>query len=250
MARASMATECLALLTAQEINNDYFMWDTIVYSIKKYPLDYIENALVLLPVVTGFFRWKYEEKAVRLAVIYFLLAFVKINLTIWYALNGWHNLHIYNGFILVDILLLGSVYVFAASFPTQRFWIGLLTGLAFLAVSISLWLDLKANEFSAFGHAIFRLTIIIIVLITFSWWMTQLRVRNLLLYPLFWLSAGLLLYATGTFFIYLFSQYALTAQEAERFDFYWKTNQILYILFCVFATIGFWVSKYNQNNLA
>lgn len=226
------------------------MWDTILSSAQKYPLDYIEDILVLLPVVIGFYRWQYEEKAIRLAVIYFLLSFLKINLTIWYALNGWHNLHIYNGSILIDILLLGGIYDQAASFPTQRFWIRLLTGLAFVSVAISFRIDLKANEFSAFGHAIFRLMIIVIILITFSWWMTQLRVRNLLVYPLFWLSAGLLLYSTGTFFIYLFSQYAFTEREAERFDFYWKTNQILYILLCIFATGSFWVSKYNQNNLA
>ena len=227
------------------------MWERLLLHVGKYPLEYMVNGVILLPAVIGFIRWKWEGWPIRLAVIYFSISFCKVSLTLWYALNGWYNLHIYNAFLVIDTLLLGGVFVLAAYYPRQKVWLSILVLGAGLWIGLSIVLNPKPTEFSTIGNAIYRLTLIVIVLSTFFWWLIQLRVRNLLMYPLFWLSAGLLLYTTGTFFIYLFSFYALaTEAPLARFIFYWEANQAFYIVFCLLATIGFWVSKYNQNNLS
>lgn len=227
------------------------MWERLLIHAQKYPLEYLVNGVLLLPAFIGLIRWKWEGRAIRLAVIYFFVSFGKVSITIWYALNRWYNIHIYNAFLVVDTLLLGSVFVLAASSPRQKSLLSMLivVGCSIIGLGIGLSPNTPEPEFSTIGNAVYRLTLILIVLITFFWWLVQLRVHNLLMYPLFWLSAGLLLYTTGTFFMYLFSYYAFAAEApSARFLFYWEANQGFYIVFCLLAAGGFWVSKYSLNN--
>lgn len=223
------------------------MWERLLVHAGKYPLEYIVDGVILLPVVIGFIHWKWEGWSIRLVVVYFLIAFIKVTITLWYAINGWYNIYIYNAFLIIDTLLLGGVYILAAYYPRQKIWLGALVLLGCIIIGLTSQLHAKSTEFSTVGNAVYRLTLIILVLYTFFGWLVQLRVRNLLIYPLFWISSGLLLYTTGTFFIYLFSFYALaTETPSARFTFYWDTNLVFYIIFCLLATIGFWVSKYSR----
>ena len=68
---------------------------------------------------------------------------------------------------------------------------------------------------------------------------------------MFWLGSGLLLYGAGTFLFALFSRVLfLTIVPNDVFDAFWNTQQMLFIVFCLFATIGFWVSRYENRQTA
>jgi hypothetical protein len=77
------------------------------------------------------------------------------------------------------------------------------------------------------------------------------RIKNILLHTMFWFGAGLLVYASGTFFSMLFSEYwygDITQVPAEIFDRYWNICQILFIIFCCITSVGLWVSKRDREN--
>lgn len=66
---------------------------------------------------------------------------------------------------------------------------------------------------------------------------------------MFWVSVGVLLYAAGTLFMYLFSEYIFTPKASdELFDIYWGITQIVSIIFCLTTSLGVWVSKYDSEN--
>ena len=78
-------------------------------------------------------------------------------------------------------------------------------------------------------------------------------IRNILKHDMFWVSAGLLVYAAGTFFIFLFGKDLFdfgNSTAYETFDFYWSFQEIIFIIFCVLATIGLRFSELgNRSNL-
>lgn len=79
----------------------------------------------------------------------------------------------------------------------------------------------------------------------------DLRIRNILKHTLFWFTAGLLVFVTGTFFTSLFSEFIFDPKTVpdETFDFYWNINNILFVIFSALSALGLWVSKYDRDNL-
>lgn len=76
------------------------------------------------------------------------------------------------------------------------------------------------------------------------------KVKNILIDSLFWVSSGLIIYATGTFFISIFSEFIFNPNlvDDKTFDTYWKFNNILFIILVILSSIGIWLSKYDKEN--
>ncbi len=81
--------------------------------------------------------------------------------------------------------------------------------------------------------------------------LADLRIRNILKHPLFWFSAGLLIYVLGTFFTSLFSEFIFDPKTVpdETFDFYWNINNVLFVFFSLLSAIGIWCVRYDQDNV-
>ena len=110
----------------------------------------------------------------------------------------------------------------------------------------------KSNEVSAVSLSTFRLFAIVLTLAYFSKVVMDMRVKNIMKYSMFWFTSGLLIYAAGTFFIVLLSEYwyqDINKVPIEVFDKYWNASQILLILFTILSAIGLWFSKYDKENL-
>jgi ABC-type dipeptide/oligopeptide/nickel transport system permease component len=68
---------------------------------------------------------------------------------------------------------------------------------------------------------------------------------------MFWITSGLLIYTAGTFFIFLFGEYIYNPKEVsdDVFDFFWNTSQLLFMIFCLFFSVGLWFGRYDHENV-
>ncbi|GAB2520730.1 hypothetical protein GCM10027085_08350 [Spirosoma aerophilum] len=106
------------------------------------------------------------------------------------------------------------------------------------------------KDFSIGNFTIVRVYGIVVTMTFFERVLSELTIRNILAYSMFWVNSGLLLYFCGTFFIFLLSDKVLSSKaKPDIFQQYWDTNLIFYILFCLLASIGIWLSKYDQVNV-
>jgi hypothetical protein len=215
---------------------------------EKYPLDFISHLSSSFPFILGIIRYRYLTINHKLILTLFALCFIKESIALWLSLQKQHNLFLQNIDPIYESILIGIIFYFSFETTFNRRIIALFTA---VSVLITL-LFYKSTEVSSVSLSTFRLLAIGLILAYFSKLMTDMRVKNIMTYSMFWFASGLLIYTTGTFFIVLLSEYwyqDINKVPIEVFDRYWNVSQVLFILFAVFSTIGIWFSKYDSENL-
>ncbi len=223
--------------------------DRFIYLFQKHPLSFIAEALSLLPIFIGIALWKLTNKEVKYLIFFFIITFIKDFTSDIFAFYKKDNLFIYNIFSFVEILLLISIFynvdgIESKAYKRKVLWYGI------VSLVLTLFL-LKNSEFSSEAFTVTRIYGIFVVLSFYYHLISKMYIRNITYYSTLWVSAGLLVYYCGTFFIFLMGDLVLsTKSDPTIFQQYWDTNLIFYILLCLIASIGIWVSKYDQENIA
>lgn len=216
------------------------MVDRIISFSVKYPLDMVSYLVILIPFVIGLTRYERLQKENRAFVYYFLVVFLKETAGLAIMLSGNTNLYLHNVQAFIDIIFLWVAYRYVLQDRKCRTYLATAGTVCLIMAA----LFFNAQNVDSINQIAARLFAIVAVLLFFNDLLSQLRVVHLSRYAMFWLSSGLLIYATSTFLIALFSQFLFSANlSAETFDFFWNTQQGLFILFCLFASLGFWVSR-------
>lgn len=223
------------------------MWETFINLLIRYPLDFISQLFALLPIVIGLLRYNHLTAPMKWVVLFFLAYFLKDSIAWIHSLQRESNLYLYNLLSFPEIAIVAIIYAF--SMPRQ------LTGVAGFALGCLL---LNVFFYSSQGISVGNLTIprlfiIIIVLIYLTHVLNEALIRNILKHDLFWISAGLLIYAAGTFFIFLFGKELFNfdvSASYETFDFYWSFQEVIFIICCILSTVGLMVSEsVNRTNV-
>ncbi|GAB3505191.1 hypothetical protein GCM10027341_36430 [Spirosoma knui] len=223
------------------------MWEKLYEQIKEYPLDFISHFGSLLPIFVGLFNYRLIAKEQRVGLLLFSFYFIKDTYSLWLSLHHHNNLYIQNIQAIIELLLIGVLY--SASFPSRG---KKLTIMALVGVAIPILLFFyKPDAVSAEIQSIFRIFSIAVCLLYFNNLISRLVVRNILTYSMFWITSGLLIYTAGTFFIFLFGEYIYNPKEVsdEVFDFFWNVSQLLFMVFCLFFSVGLWLGQYDRENV-
>ncbi|MVM29346.1 hypothetical protein GO755_04820 [Spirosoma sp. HMF4905] len=224
------------------------MWDRLLELWVKYPIDLFSHLSSGLPIIIGVIIWKSLDKSALCIWLFFVFCFIKDTYALWHALYALNTFYIQNLETVFQTVLIGLVYYYCFDKPLSK---QITIGLIIVCLGI-IFYSYDATRVSTRALSTFRLLSIGLSLAYFNKILVDMRVNNVLLHTMFWFSAGLLLYASGTFFIMLFSEYwykDINKVPAEVFDKYWNATQILFILFCLFSAYGLWVSKYDQESL-
>lgn len=203
------------------------MIERLLLQCERYPLDFVSHMSSSLPILVGIVRYKYLQTTSKIVAFFFLFYFLKENFALWLSLHVQNNLYVQNveSIIEIWILLAAFLYCFASS-EWRKVGVSAATMCSLVAISAY-----QSYEISAVSLLSFRLFAIFFCLSYFAKILTEVRVKNVLLHTMFWFVSGLLLYATGTFFIVLFSKYwydDISKVPAEIFDKYWNIIQILF----------------------
>ncbi|MBN8825446.1 hypothetical protein [Spirosoma sp.] len=221
------------------------MVEKFILLAQKYPLSLVQHILLILPVCIGLLRWKFLSQELKIITVFFLLYFSKETIALYFVLNRINSLGLENIFSCIQAIVLALMYdkVILSKSKRKSIYIGLAIVLIINIITF------KKAEISNIGNTVVRVYMIYIALNFFVWLLEQLKIRNVILYGMFWVSVGVLLYAAGTLFMYLFSEYIFTPKASdELFDIYWGITQIVSIIFCLTTSLGVWVSKYDSEN--
>ncbi|MDB5242339.1 MAG: hypothetical protein JWP57_2964 [Spirosoma sp.] len=218
----------------------------MLYLVEKYPLNGVSHLCSILPVLVGLFSYKQLSQGLRLLILLFVAYFVNDSFSLWLSIYKKSTFTIQNIQPLWEIALAVTIYLtyFESSLSKRLVKYGVVICITVITFSI------RTDSISPVGSVVEKLFIVIIILMYLNEILREARVRNILAYSMFWVSAGLLIYLAGTFFFSLFSAYLYDDSTSNSvFDPFWNLNQLLYILFSLLASMGLWFSKYDSRNL-
>lgn len=223
------------------------MMERILHYFIQYPIDSTAYLSSILPIVTGSLRYKYLTDNLKSIWLFFIISFIKDTYSLILVFTVPSNLYIQNVESIYQTVLIGAIFYCSFEAPSNR---RLIAAFSVVCGLITIFYYEK-YEVSSVSLSVFRLFAIILSLAYFSKVVMDMRVKNIMRHSMFWFTSGLLIYAAGTFFAMLLSEYWYQDVKisVEVFDRYWNSSQLLLILFTLLSTVGIWFSKYDSENL-
>lgn len=199
---------------------------------------------VSLPLFVGIIFFKKHSVPLRY-IVYLLLATVLVEVAarvlIVYKQPNLPLLHIYTP---LQFALIAWVYQLYLHKIYPRYLIPIVI-LIFSAYSLinSLFIQ-SIFTFNTYARAIENILLIILALSYFYKMLRELKVKYLEKHPMFWINSGVLIYFSGSLFIFIFSNYILPSQSLSQF--FWIIHAFLNIFINIFYAIGLWLSRENS----
>ena len=182
------------------------IWQEITKSISSYPLSFLPDCFLLLGIGIGGFSLRYLNGPTRVILLMLLACFlVEIVLVYYAAILKQNNHFLFNLTSLVEMVCLSMAYHIEINQRKSRQII--LTLLA--TYLITFVYSFEWVRFAEYLLTIERLILLSFVALHFQYILSFMRVPNILAYAMFWVSAGVIVYAAGTFFIFLFTRVTL-----------------------------------------
>lgn len=207
-------------------------------------LFYIALCIPILPSIVAIVKWSQLNLHQRwFAMLLWLIIVISAAGHIWTSVGYGNNLPFYYIYILVEFLFFIQIFKLIFNEPKlHRKW--QILGLSFLIIWI---INVSYGEgWWVFPDKIRALEAVFLLLIVILWFLKMLR-EKIILFPYrtfeFWMCAGILIFFSGNFLLFVFSNYVLNT-ELELFKAIWKVNAISNILLYLMYTIALlWVEK-------
>ncbi|MFN8357441.1 MAG: hypothetical protein U0Y10_23490 [Spirosomataceae bacterium] len=200
---------------------------------------YIYYVVMLSSLGVGIWRSHYLQN--RLQVVYYLVWVRVIGEIITVALAAFYiqNHFVINLQSLVEFCLISLVYYHL--FPNQWIRRGIIAFTA-LVVLDSLIRFIQIEQFLRFNnytHTFTSFVVIGMVLLYFYQLVHQPQPSSLLKFPMFWVSAGILLYYAGNFFYFLYGEQILFSLDVSKIQllFIYRVASAIYHLFLLIAFV-------------
>ncbi|MBO0934005.1 hypothetical protein [Fibrella aquatilis] len=223
------------------------MTERLIHFFLKYPFDFISNIFLLLPVFIGIYRQKYLTTVLKLFLIVFLVRFVEESVLIYAALANGTNIAEQKVIMLIDVLLISIPYLLLfrhkPSYLKITYFIGGIVEIALLVYVIF-------YEQTGLSGSVMRLFIIVISLLYYNLILAENKIKNILHHSMFWINAGMLIYAMGTFMTFLFIDYLYDPSKVsdQNFDIFWNLSQLIVCIQCILTAVGMYFAKEERTN--
>ena len=224
------------------------MVERLLHFIERYPLDFVSYLSSSLPIIIGSFVFYSLRENLRTVWYLFLFFFIKDTYALIHMFIVPNILYIQNLEVIVETIIVGIIFYYSFDKPAHKKLIILITAIC-TTVTIA---NYKSSDVSSVSLSVFRIFSIILSLSYFNKIITDMQIKNITKYSMFWFTSALLVYAAGTFFIVLFSEYwykDISKVPIEIFDKYWNISQALFVVFCFVSAYGLWISKLDQENV-
>ena len=213
----------------------------------RYPLDVVAHFFLLLPVVVGFYRQKYLTPVLKGISLFFLVRFIEESILLYVSLLKPTNQNEQKIFMLIDILLI--CFIYSLIFKDKPTYKKITYYSAIIIEAVLLYL-IVFHAKNGLSGPVMRFYIIIITLIYYNFMLAENRVKNILYHSMFWINAGFLIYAMGTFMTSLFIDYLIdsTKESNNTFDLFWNMSQVVICIQCILMAIGMYFAKKERTN--
>lgn len=199
-------------------------------------LAYFADLSIVIPTVIAIIRRDYFNTDIyKLIGIYGFLTLLRNVATFVMNQLGVYNIYIYNWHNLLEFILIAVIYRIAVKNPYFKF---LAIGGIFIVICTALLdyntlFNVRTKDFNQFSYNVSGFIAIVFILFYFYQLLKSLHVPKLTRYPLFWFSAGALLYYAGTIFSYIFIETTFNSTMELRQQ-YWMIDAVLSIVFSIF----------------
>ena len=201
-------------------------------------IDYISIASSGIPLIVFLFYYKkmaYADKILFAYVCLVILTNISLRVYTYFDKYTVNVIHIYLFFEIFLFTYLIKVLV-QLKWLDKIFWIGFSAYMVFAIVNTIYWEPF--NTFNSNLRSIENLIIILFCLLFYYNLFQKTLVTNLSRYPYFYGVSGMLIYFSGTFFIYMFAKY----MNKNIADMLWLVHAILNILLNTSIAITLWLS--------
>ncbi|WP_304233544.1 hypothetical protein [Jiulongibacter sediminis] len=212
--------------------------------IHRYPLSPFESFCVLLPLIIGLLRWEYFYRYLKIIWLV-CLVYLLLDIPLWHG-----ALLKQNNYYWANIQEIAVSWILILSF----LWLKerppvLLIVVCMIFSTVTAIYNFKFDTFSSWTKVIHRVIYIGLSFYFYFRVLNDLKVKNILHYPAFWIVSGMMLMACGTTLIFIFEEITVSYSNAadDVFFFYSNLIDVLKIIFTIMIGIGFWVSKYRFN---
>jgi|GEM_PF-6552326 len=203
---------------------------------------HVSTASILVPAVLSLFRLRAMRAAYPTLLVYLWLTALVEAWGAYLIFSGVkNNSPLYHVFHIFELGLLSFMYY---RFLDNRILRGIIIGLNGLYTALALYhLGTAPFEWNGSGHALEGLTLILLALLFFYRLLHTLEASNLFRFPMFWFSTAILVYFSGTLFVYMFSTYIVTPENYDALRDLWSLTIYLNMVFHLVLSVGVWHTR-------
>jgi hypothetical protein len=232
------------LLNVTGIHNVLFMELSVVFTYISV-ITYVASLSLIIPILVGIIRFKDLQSNKLMPIFVYLCLYAIFEVVAWYyAINGWQNHFLGNTVTYLDILFWSYYYHRLLDNQWFKRIVIFLCIISLIVIAVFHFAtDKDYNRLNSITLSIQNLTIITYSLLFFFQLINSLSVRNLFLYPHFWVGIAVLLYFSVAFFVNIFAEYITFNRDKEFAHAYWEIKEYLTFFHRIILAIGLWFSK-------
>jgi len=202
----------------------------------------ISDISELIPLILLMIINNNELKFKILKAYFFLTSILKMYalITSKFSIN---NMHAYHFLSIVELISMYSFYVIVLNKKRNLFFFGLFSLLVFNILNTLLY-----HKFNEFNNLACGLNASIIIIFGLNYYhQIYNRTDNVQIEkdPMFFINAGFLIYASGSFFTYLFGWKILSQEAIGLFHNAWLIQSISNIIKNIVIAYGVWLMRQN-----
>ncbi len=223
--------------------------------VERYPLSCAPVFLIVLPLLLCLARYRSLNSAFRLLLIFLAVDLIIGLVMIQMAANHQNNLLLLNLFVPIRYGLLSAMFYEQFQSERYRHWvkysiIGFIP-FALLDIYVSNFnlADLHHHRVGKYAQVVESALLIVWALLYFYEIIKELKVTNIILYPFFWVCAGLLIFYSGNIFFFPFWHYMYQWDEKLELGFIEKVPAIVELISLFLFSIGIWQTRSHRESL-
>ncbi|WP_295676887.1 hypothetical protein [uncultured Mucilaginibacter sp.] len=197
-------------------------------------LDYSSTISGVLPVLAWLYNHKNLDKGLKIAGIFFLVAFfVDILLELMTTMGVVNNMPLIHLFIVINILFFTAIYYNAFFKPSVKKAIIALAGLALLIVVFNIIFVEGIWEYPSLSITVLSVLLICFSLAYFYQLLNRQEFIHIEKQGLFWINSGVLFYFAINIFLFMLFKHFSKDEKQEYYMIHSTSNTIANILYTV-----------------
>ncbi len=208
--------------------------------ILKYPDSFLPDLFILLAIGTGLVNYFFLDKPNRWLLRMLIFSFVISLIQIHDAAFRQNNLYLYNLNSLVEMS--GFAVAYWIELKSRRNRTLILSG--FVIYVLVFLYDFSWTNIAGVALGVQRIIMILYALLYFHYILTKMQIQNLLIHSMFWVSAGAIVHAAGTLFVFLFVKVTLGDLSSNgSYYLYITIVRTFSAFFYLVLLVSFWLRR-------
>jgi hypothetical protein len=201
-------------------------------------------SFVLLPVIVALYCYRYLPAEGRMLLWYLLAEMVILATSSTLAYYKQPNTALYHFATIIETELL--LLFFSIIFRKKKIarYIQWMIGLFPLLALLNTWLVQPLSSFNSYP---ITLQFALVLLLCFAYWLQPVELNSTWTeQPLNWIISGMLLYFSGSFILFAFSDYIIRHFSKQTSMLIWNIHAVLAILMYILMTPGLFKYKSHE----